>query len=170
MTSSKNDSDKNKLIRQVSGIAFLMLAGMTAYEVIKQIISPNITVWQSHVVTIVFGTVCATVASFFIIRRTIWLNSALAKKNIESQRLQEELEDTIEHLKTTLSTVKTLTGLLPICASCKKIRDDKGCWNQIELYIQEHSEANFSHGICPECAKKLYPELYQEDMDIRWII
>lgn len=55
--------------------------------------------------------------------------------------------------------VKTLSGFLPICASCKKIRDDEGYWNQIEAYIHEHSEAKFSHGICPECAKKLYPDL-----------
>jgi len=54
--------------------------------------------------------------------------------------------------------VKTLRGLLPICANCKKIRDDRGYWNQIESYVREHSEAEFSHGICPECAAKLYPE------------
>ncbi|MGA2381995.1 MAG: CHASE3 domain-containing protein [Gemmatimonadales bacterium] len=54
--------------------------------------------------------------------------------------------------------VKVLGGLLPICANCKKIRDDRGYWNQIESYVHEHSEADFSHGICPECAAKLYPE------------
>jgi hypothetical protein len=54
---------------------------------------------------------------------------------------------------------KTLKGFLPICASCKKTRDDKGYWNQIELYIRDHSEAEFSHGICPDCAKELYPDL-----------
>jgi hypothetical protein len=65
----------------------------------------------------------------------------------------------IQELRRALSEVKTLRGFLPICASCKKIRDDKGYWNQIELYIRERSEAEFSHSICPECAKKLYPEL-----------
>lgn len=54
--------------------------------------------------------------------------------------------------------LKILSGLLPICASCKKIRDDKGYWNQIEAYIAEHSKAEFSHSICPECSQKLYPE------------
>jgi len=58
-----------------------------------------------------------------------------------------------------LKKVKLLSGFLPICASCKKIRDDKGYWNQIESYIRDHSEADFSHGICPECARKLYSEL-----------
>lgn len=58
-----------------------------------------------------------------------------------------------------LEKVKVLSGFLPMCASCKKIRDDKGYWNQIETYIREHSEAEFSHGICPECARKIYPEM-----------
>jgi len=57
-----------------------------------------------------------------------------------------------------LSEVKLLSGLLPICASCKKIRDDKGYWKQMEAYISAHSEAQFTHGICPECAKRLYPK------------
>ncbi|MCK5228541.1 MAG: PAS domain S-box protein [Desulfobulbaceae bacterium] len=58
--------------------------------------------------------------------------------------------------------IKVLKGFLPICASCKKIRDDKGYWTQIESYIREHSEAEFSHGICPECAQKLYPGFYDK--------
>ncbi len=51
------------------------------------------------------------------------------------------------------------SGLLPICANCKKIRDDRGYWNQIELYIREHTDADFSHGVCPDCARELYPGL-----------
>ena len=62
-------------------------------------------------------------------------------------------------LQAALSEIKTLSGLLPICASCKKIRDDKGYWNQLELYIRDHSEAEFSHSICPSCADKLYGDL-----------
>ena len=62
----------------------------------------------------------------------------------------------ITELKQTIARVKTLGGLLPICANCKKIRDDKGYWNQLEGYIQDHSEAEFTHGICPECIEKLY--------------
>ena len=71
---------------------------------------------------------------------------------------EEEREKLIRELQEALAKVKTLTGLLPICASCKKIRDDKGYWNQIEVYIRDHSEAEFSHGICPDCMKKLYPD------------
>ncbi|MGO9569112.1 MAG: response regulator, partial [Desulfomonilaceae bacterium] len=61
--------------------------------------------------------------------------------------------------------VKQLSGFLPICASCKKIRDDQGYWRQVEEYIREHSEAEFSHSICPECAKRLYPDFYKDNPD-----
>lgn len=74
---------------------------------------------------------------------------------IENKRLLKELKEA-------LGKVKTLSGFLPICAKCKKIRDDEGYWNQIENYIREHSDAKFSHGICPECAKVLYPEIYKK--------
>ena len=77
---------------------------------------------------------------------------------IERTRTQHEQERLISELREALAEVKKLSGLLPMCASCKKIRDDKGYWNQLEAYISAHSEADFSHGICPECAKKLYPE------------
>ncbi len=70
----------------------------------------------------------------------------------ELVRLNRELQDA-------LSKVKTLSGLIPICANCKKIRDIQGNWHQIEKYIQSHSHANFTHGICPECVKVLYPEI-----------
>jgi PAS domain S-box-containing protein len=73
---------------------------------------------------------------------------------------EERLREESDKLKQALAKVKRLSGMLPICASCKKIRDDKGYWNQIEAYIEEHSDAAFSHGICPQCARKLYPELY----------
>jgi len=59
--------------------------------------------------------------------------------------------------------MKFLEGILPVCASCKKIRDDEGNWHQIESFIRERSEAEFSHGICPECARKLYPEFDQHE-------
>ncbi len=71
---------------------------------------------------------------------------------------EEQNRKLILELKESLVKVKQLSGLLPICASCKKIRDDKGYWNQIESYIHTHSEVEFSHGICPECAKELYPD------------
>lgn len=81
-------------------------------------------------------------------------------EDISERRLVEkDRERLIRELRDALSKVKRLSGFLPICASCKKIRDDKGYWNQIELYIRDHSEIDFSHGICPECAQKLYPDM-----------
>lgn len=81
-------------------------------------------------------------------------------KNITKRKLAEiALEKERDNLLKALMEIKTLSGLLPICATCKKIRDDKGYWNQIESYISAHSKAEFSHGICPECANKLYSEL-----------
>jgi PAS domain S-box-containing protein len=70
----------------------------------------------------------------------------------------EEREKLVVELQDALAKVKTLSGLLPICASCKKIRDDKGYWTQLEAYIRDHSEAEFSHSICPECKEKIYRE------------
>lgn len=69
-----------------------------------------------------------------------------------------EIEEKNDVLQRQLKEIKVLKGFLPICASCKKIRDDKGYWTQVEKYVADHSEAKFSHGICPDCAKKLYPE------------
>ncbi len=62
-----------------------------------------------------------------------------------------------------LSQIRTMRGLIPICANCKNIRDDKGYWKQVEVYIQEHSEADFTHSLCPDCVKKLYPGIYNEE-------
>ncbi|MFC1523204.1 hypothetical protein ACFL6N_00295 [Thermodesulfobacteriota bacterium] len=68
-------------------------------------------------------------------------------------------------LKDALNEVKMLSGLLPICASCKQIRDEDGTWNHLESYISEHSEAVFSHSICPKCVKELYPDYYNKHHD-----
>ena len=83
----------------------------------------------------------------------------LREHHLHLEEMAKEREKLITELKEALAKVKTLSGFLPICASCKKIRDDKGYWSQIESYIYEHSDAVFSHGICPDCAQKLYPDL-----------
>jgi AmiR/NasT family two-component response regulator len=86
------------------------------------------------------------------------LNAELQERYVERDRLVQELQET-------LARVKVLSGLLPICASCKKIRDDQGYWNQIEAYLRDHSDVEFSHGLCPDCAKKHYPEYFPGEGD-----
>jgi hypothetical protein len=78
-----------------------------------------------------------------------------------SQRANEERSRLIRELQDALANVKSLQGLLPICSLCKKVRDDRGYWSQIETYLRKHSNADFSHGICPECVGKLYPDTHQ---------
>lgn len=85
---------------------------------------------------------------------------SLAQQEIERRKkLEKEKEGLIAELKQALTEIKTLRGFLPICAHCKKIRDDDGYWQQLEKYIQNHSDARFSHGICPDCIATHYPEL-----------
>lgn len=79
---------------------------------------------------------------------------------IQRKKNEAERERLIHELQAALAEVKRLSGLLPICASCKSIRNDQGYWQQIERYMGEHAEVQFSHGICPDCARKLYPELF----------
>ncbi|MFZ5766624.1 MAG: cache domain-containing protein [Thermodesulfobacteriota bacterium] len=101
--------------------------------------------------------------SLFIIRHG--LAEARRRKAAEHQivNYQQNLEHLVQQrtaqLREARTTIKTLKGFLPICASCKNIRNDQGYWQQIESYIKEHSDADFSHGLCPTCAKKLYPDL-----------
>lgn len=90
---------------------------------------------------------------------------AIVRDIRERKRAEEERERLITELQEALAKIKTLRGLIPICASCKKVRDDRGYWQQVEVYIRDHSEAEFSHGLCPECAQRLYPEFYQEEGD-----
>lgn len=95
---------------------------------------------------------------------TARVSSALAlKREMDRRKAREkELQERNEELHRALSEVKVLRGLIPICAGCKKIRNDHGYWQQIEEYVQEHSEAAFSHGLCLPCAKRLYPGLYPD--------
>ncbi len=111
----------------------------------------------------VFGTICAVDT-----RKHEWgerYHNVLAafrdaiEVHLALITAMEELNRKNEELRNALGEVRTLRGLLPICSICKKIRDDKGYWDQIETYIEKHSGAQFTHGICPDCVKNFYPEL-----------
>lgn len=87
------------------------------------------------------------------------INEQLRGEINERKQTEDERNKLIAQLKGALSKIKTLTGLLPICSTCKKIRNEKGSWEKMEIYIRNHTEADFSHSVCPECLKKLYPDL-----------
>ncbi len=92
--------------------------------------------------------------------------SVTAFSDISARRqLEKEREQLIAELQQALTDIKTLHGIVPICASCKKIRDDQGAWHQMEVYISKHTNAQFSHGICKDCAKRLYPDFYTDKID-----
>ena len=92
------------------------------------------------------------------------LDSTLLERSIryavERKRVERQREELIRELEEALAKIHTLRGLLPICSSCKSIRDDNGYWNQLETFIRDHSDAEFSHSVCPTCFKRLYPSRF----------
>ncbi len=144
-------------------IGLLTSAAMTFYEFFKQFLIPNISIWNSHIITIVFSTMLALIVSFFVLKRENKIKDTINQKNQELEKAKKDLEENINRLEEASRNIKILSGLIPICSSCKKIRDDAGYWHQIEKYIKEHSDAVFSHGLCPACAKELYPEMKLEE-------
>ena len=98
----------------------------------------------------------------YLVKNTI--DATLLERSIryavERNRVERQREQLISELEVALAQIKTLGGLLPICSSCKRIRDDGGYWNQLETYIREHSGAEFSHGFCPSCLEDLYPHQF----------
>lgn len=133
-----DSADRLWSIRKIADLPFLVAVGYSAEEALAD--------WSKKLLIYILAVLflCIIIIEF-------------VKKYIVNKQLVEDLQGA-------LSEVKTLSGLIPICAQCKSIRDDKGYWNQIESYIHEHSEAQFSHSICPDCRKALYTE-FNEDSD-----
>ncbi len=149
----------------------MMTPGIDGYEVCRQLKEQE----QSHDVPVIFMSAlhdtmnkvnAFEVGGVDYITKPFQIEEVLARVNthLVLRNLQKHLKEKNAQLEEALASVKTLRGLLPICASCKKIRDDHGYWKQIEVYIESHSEALFSHGLCPDCADKLYAdqEWYQK--------
>lgn len=103
---------------------------------------------------ILFYALAAAGVSFII----LIVSHLLGKKDQEQQEL-------IKNLQNALKEIKTLQGILPICSFCKKIRDDKGYWSQVDAYVSQHTDATFSHGVCPECIEKHYLNNQDEDKE-----
>ena len=106
---------------------------------------------------------CCMMAGIYLIqplfRAMASSRQELMDMNNKLSSLSGEQRELIAKLQDALANIRTLKGLLPICASCKKIRDDKGYWSQIEVYVRDHSDAEFSHGLCPDCARKYFDEI-----------
>jgi PAS domain S-box-containing protein len=95
------------------------------------------------------------------------LNEELQNDITQRITIEQEREKLITELREALAKIKILSGLLPMCAWCKKIRDDNGYWKKVETYIREHTDATFTHGICPDCLKKVDPETYRLDFETK---
>lgn len=132
--------------------------------------------WQAWAV--LFGSLLlTTLLAFYMLRKILHTNEIeqrvkkqaqtnkkLEKENRERIVAEVKRDKTILNLQRALDEVKTLRGILPICSFCKKVRDDKGYWEQVDVYIHKYSQADISHGICPDCAKKHYPE-FSKDLE-----
>ncbi len=109
-----------------------------------------------RVIDVAFTVVLCLIISGFMVN--IIFQHYLIERRSKEKLLKQTMEDK-EKLEKAFDEIKVLRGILPICMKCKKIRDDQGYWNQLEAYIQEHSDAKFSHSLCRECAKELYPDI-----------
>lgn len=123
-----NHPGNKSLIRPLMLAAVATALLMASYETIKQMVHVDITIWESHVITIMFTTILAVCVTYVALRK----HDAL---------------------------MKILSGFIPICANCRRIRDGKDNWVSVEAYIRTHSEAEFTHGICPECGKQYLEEI-----------
>ncbi|MDA3791004.1 MAG: response regulator [Desulfobacula sp.] len=134
----------------------IMMPGIEGYEVCKKIKQDEKT---SHI-PIIFVTVISEAmdaAKAFEFGAVDYITKPFNPVTVKARvKTHIQLNNTMRNLEAALKDVKKLSGLLPICSNCKKIRDDKGYWSQIEAYIRDHSETEFSHGICPGCSDELY--------------
>ena len=149
----------------------MMAPGLDGYEVCRRLKADELTrdipiVFMSALHDTINKIKAFECGGVDYITKPFQVEEVLARVNthLALRRLQQRLEEKNAQLEEALASIKTLRGLLPICANCKKIRDDHGYWKQIEEYIESHSEALFSHGLCPDCADKLYAdqEWYQK--------
>ncbi len=94
-------------------------------------------------------------------------NCVIARDITQRQETEQRQEQLIKELQDALAEIKTLKGIIPICSACKKIRDDQGYWNQLETYIRDHSDAEFTHGLCPDCAAEYYSKFLNRELDCK---
>jgi len=169
------------LLLAVCGVLLLALVGLSDYATGPEIsfgIFYFLPIWLmtwhfSRRIAVLFSFLCALVWFAVDDASGVQYSTAIIPFWNATARLVYFMSFTFllaysqEQLRQSKEEVKRLSGLLPICASCKKIRNDEGYWQEIESYLHRHSDTRFSHGICPECAKKLYPE-FADDLMKKW--
>jgi hypothetical protein len=142
---------------------------VVGYLIVKDTVSPSM---HFYLVSATLMTGAALIIAWwtaYLIRlitdkALLITQNELQKNLLLNQTLEEQVETRTAELQASINQIKVLGGLLPICSSCKKIRDDQGYWQQLEQYLHQHSEAEFSHSICPECTIQLYPELFPDNI------
>ena len=153
--------------RKLSHLPLVMVVGFSDADIMSQISERRHYLIVAHIMTVVFILALSAALVIVVVNRDRLAaakseleknNMALAGEVGERKRIEKEKSELIQELQDALDQVKKLSGFLPICSSCKKIRDDQGYWHQVEKYVRDHSEAEFSHSICPDCMKTLYPE------------
>ena len=142
-------------VRKWVGVLFILVGLLLMGRALSWLFSPDQGLLGSGLFQSLFF-IGALLLNVGIVTGALMLNSHRLEEELITSR--EELARALTDLKASLAEVKTLSGMLPICTHCKKIRDDQGYWQLIEKYIQDHSEAGFTHSICPDCLKKHYPD------------
>jgi PAS domain S-box-containing protein len=167
----------NKAMASRLGITPQEAVGLKCYEVIDKAAAPPdfcpyaqlLQDQREHFLEVrqenLGGDFIVSVSPVFDMQGVLAGGVLVARDISQRKKAWREREKLIDELKEALAQVKTLRGFIPICANCKKIRDDEGFWNCVEKYLSEHSEVKFSHGICPDCAKNLYPEFIKKKQD-----
>ena len=168
----------NRTFEHITGYSFEALHRMRYEEIVTIIHPDDIEIAFGHYQQRLAGDPVPDRLEYRAIHRdgrVIWVEEYVTRIVLEGQpavmaaimdvtdrkRAEQERERLITDLKRALTEVKTLRGILPICGQCKKIRDDQGYWKQVEQYLQEQSDAEVSHGLCPDCVKELYPEFHK---------
>jgi uncharacterized membrane protein YraQ (UPF0718 family) len=144
------------LTRSVSILGFTVF--LSLIELLNRYILPENTLLQSIVVTVIISFLISLLLHYLFAKKQQQRSRQLQQQRDALLQAHHDKDKVIEILKEALDEIKTLSGLLPICASCKKIRDDEGYWHQVESFIRKHTHAEFTHSLCPECLEKLYPE------------
>lgn len=135
-------------------VGLTVMACMAAYESLKQLLWPRISVWESHLITIVFSSICGSLASFWVSARLDRAYRKLMQHHEETERLRSELERSLADLQQASQEVESLASLLPVCAWCRKIEDETGHWHSLESFVSRNQRSKVTHGMCPQCAAK----------------